>query len=171
MQPTHCRIERVPPPDIRSTAELMTDMSSLSIANQNNDTNPPTPTEPKKNTNAEEKPEEESTSSSIFPPVPAHISDRYLVQDIVFESPPYSNMGVPGPDGDLKNLQPNGLVSIANPAHPEFMSPEIIALLPDECKEALLDAAAREVEWKTRWSTEATDGQRAVPAKSYAWYP
>jgi chromatin structure-remodeling complex protein RSC7 len=80
-------------------------------------------------------------------------------------------MGVPGPDGDLRNLQPNGLVSIANPAHPEFMSPEIIALLPDNCKEALLESATREVEWKMKWTTEATDTQRAVPSKSYAWYP
>jgi chromatin structure-remodeling complex protein RSC7 len=170
MQPTHCRVERVPPPDNRS---LMTDMSSLSIANQNPDTNPSTPSEPTDSTNEpttqDNKPEQQQ--ASVFPPVPAHISNRYVVQDIIFESPPYSNMGVPGPDGDLRNLQPNGLVSIANPAHPEFMSPEIIALLPDNCKEALLESATREVEWKMKWTTEATDTQRAVPSKSYAWYP
>lgn len=176
MQPTHCRIERVPPPDNRSAAELMTDMSSLSLANanQNPDTNPttPEPTDTNEPTTPGEKSEQQpKQQASIFPPVPAHISNRYVVQDIVFESPPYSNMGVPGPDGDLRNLQPNGLVSIANPSHPEFMSPDIIALLPDECKEAILDAATREVEWKTKWSTEATDSQRSLPSKSYAWYP
>lgn len=180
MQPTHCRIERVPPPDNRIAAELMTDMSSLSLANQNRDTNTstnneqnqsnendPTTTEDK-NKNSEPNPEQQTP---VFPPVPVHISNRYVVQDIVFESPPHSNMGVPGPDGDLRNLQPNGLVSIANPSHPEFMSPDIIALLPDECKESLLDAATREVEWKTKWTSEVTDSQRCLPTKSYAWYP
>ncbi|KAJ5973807.1 Chromatin-remodelling complex RSC SWI/SNF subunit Rsc7/Swp82 [Penicillium waksmanii] len=157
MQPTHCRVERVPPPDNRS---LMTDMSSLKPTDSTN--------EP---TTQDEKPQAEQQQAPVFPPVPAHISNRYVVQDIIFESPPYSNMGVPGPDGDLRNLQPNGLVSIANPSHPEFMSPDIIALLPDDCKEALLDSATREVEWKMKWTTETTDTQRAVPSKSYAWYP
>jgi pyruvate/2-oxoacid:ferredoxin oxidoreductase beta subunit len=32
---------------------------------------------------------------------------------IVYESPPYSNMGIPGPDGDVHDIGPNGLVSVA----------------------------------------------------------
>ncbi|KAJ5085385.1 Chromatin-remodelling complex RSC SWI/SNF subunit Rsc7/Swp82 [Penicillium argentinense] len=179
MQPTHCRIERVPPPDITSTAELMTDMSTLTLANQNptnrdttpnesNETNEPTTP---RNLKPDDRKEQPQDQVPIFPPVPAHISNRYYVQDIVYEAPPHSNMGIPGPDGDLRNLQPNGLVSIADPAHPEFMTPDILALLPDECKESLLDAATREVDWKRKWSTEATDTYRSLPDKSYAWYP
>lgn len=163
MQPTHCRWEPVPP------ADLMTDMSSLSLSNKESSTNAnadQTNTDPA--TSGEQAEEEHR---SIFRSVPAHISDRYVVQDVIYESPPYSNMGLPGPDGDLRNLHPNGLASIADPTHPEFMSPEIIALLPEDAKEALIDSAAREVEWKSRWSNETTDGARSRPLKSYAWAP
>ncbi|KAJ5585122.1 Chromatin-remodelling complex RSC SWI/SNF subunit Rsc7/Swp82 [Penicillium hispanicum] len=171
MQPTHVRYERIPPPESRSTAELMTEMSSLSLANKgftttDTQSNDQDTTEP---ATIDEKLDEKP--STIFPPVPASLSSRYVIQDIVYESPPYSNMGIPGPDGDQRNLGPNGLVSVADPTHPEFMTPEIIAMLPDDCKEALLDAAAREVEWKSKWSTEAQDGARSRPLKSYAWYP
>lgn len=162
-QPTHCRWERVPPEDLHKG------LSALNLTTESNTDSTQTP----RNT-ATLTPQDDTTTekrTSIFPPVPAHIANNYLVQDIVYESPPYSNMGIPGPDGDLRNLQPNGIVSIANPTHPEFMTPEIIALLPPECKEALLEAAAREVEWKSRWSTEAEDGARAQPTKSFAWYP
>lgn len=170
MQPTHARWERVPPPDTRSTAELMTDMSSLTLANK-----APTPDaasdKPTSTESPDNNPDESDEKQSIFHPVPASLSNRYVVQDIVYESPPWSNMGIPGPDGDLRNRNPNGLVSIANPAHPEFMSPEILALLPEECKEALLEAATKEVEWKSKWSTESENGARSQPLKSYAWYP
>ncbi|KAJ5679089.1 Chromatin structure-remodeling complex subunit rsc7 [Penicillium macrosclerotiorum] len=163
MQPTHARWEQVLPADAHSAAELMTDMSTLSLANKSSST------ADIKSTERTERPD--VPSPALFSPVPSHISNRYVVQDIVYESPPYSNMGVPGPDGDLRNLNPNGLASIANPSHPEFMTPDIIALLPNECKESLLDAAAQEVQWKSKWSTEANDGARSLPLKSYAWYP
>jgi chromatin structure-remodeling complex protein RSC7 len=163
-QPTHCRWERVPP------ADLHKDMSALNLTTDSDTTD----SAQNKGSYVELIPQGDTSTekpSTIFPPVPAHIANNYLVQDIVYESPPYSNMGIPGPDGDLRNLQPNGIVSTANPTHPEFMTPEIIALLPPECKEALIEAAAREVEWKSKWSTEANDGARAQPTKSFAWYP
>ncbi|KAJ5084445.1 Chromatin-remodelling complex RSC SWI/SNF subunit Rsc7/Swp82 [Penicillium alfredii] len=172
MQPTHARWERVPPQDTRITASLMTDMSSLNITNNASaDTEPiqNTTTEPHDSTATPETTEEKP--STIFPPVPTSISNRYLVQDVVYESPPYSNMGIPAPDGDVRDIGPNGLVSIANPSNPEFMNPEIVALLPLECQEALIDAAAREVEWKSRWSTETQDGARTKPTKNYGWFP
>jgi chromatin structure-remodeling complex protein RSC7 len=166
MQPTHARWERVPPTDVRTTAELM---STLSIANKQSTTDSQSASaEP---TDSADKPDDQTQNTTIFPPISSHISDRYVVTDIVYESPPYSNMGVPGPDGDLCNMNPNGLASIANPKHAEFMTPEILALLPDDCKDALIDAAACEIQWKSKWSTESQDGMRAQPSKSYAWYP
>ncbi|KAJ5908956.1 hypothetical protein N7495_001638 [Penicillium taxi] len=155
MQPTHARFESVPPPD---AAGLTADLSSLNIDSAINDHASP-------EANSAEPP-----ATTIFPPVPASMSDRYVVQDIIYESPQYSNMGIPGPDGDLRNPNQNGLVSIAN-GHPEFMSPEIIAMLPDDCKEAFIKAAADEAEWKLKWSTEANDGARSLPHKGTAWYP
>lgn len=161
-QPTHCRWERVPP------ANLHKDMSALNLTNEPNTTDS---TQNPRDT-ADLIPQGDTEKpSTIFPPIPPHIANKYLVEDIIYESPQYSNMGIPGPDGDLRTLQPNGIVSIANPTHPEFMTPEIIALLPPECAEALIESAAREVEWKSRWSTEEKDGSRAQPTKSFAWYP
>lgn len=168
MQPTHVRYERVPPSEVdtRTSATLMNDMSSLTIASKDqpatSNADPTTTTESNEST-ANEQP-------SIFPPVPKSFSDHYVIQDIIYESPQYSNMGIPGPDGDLKSLGPNGFVSIANPKHPELMSPDLIALLPDECKEALLETAAQEVEWKSKWSGETTDGARSKPRPSVTWF-
>ncbi|KAJ5477129.1 Chromatin structure-remodeling complex subunit rsc7 [Penicillium diatomitis] len=158
MQPTHARWEYVPSSDAGSTAELM---STLSINAQNSaemDT-------------AVEKTNEQAPTETSFPPAPSHISNRYVVADTIYESPPYSNMGLPGPDGDLMNPSPNGLASIAQPKHSEFMTPEIIDLLPPDCKEAFIDAAAREIHWKSKWGSEAESKLRTQPSKSYAWYP
>ncbi|KAJ5215081.1 Chromatin structure-remodeling complex subunit rsc7 [Penicillium chermesinum] len=173
MQPTHVRYERVSPPDSRSTAELMDDMSSLSIGSKGPHFTQVDPTSQSQNAarpnNEPSTPNEttEEQAGNIFPPVPISVSSKYTSSTNL---PPYSNMGLPGPDGDLRSLGPNGLVSIANPRHVEFMNPEIIAMLPEDCKEALLDAAANEVEWKSRWSTESEDCARSRPLKSYAWF-
>ncbi|KAJ6141428.1 Chromatin structure-remodeling complex subunit rsc7 [Penicillium chermesinum] len=172
MQPTHVRYERVSPPDSRSTAELMDDMSSLSIGSKGPHFTQVDPTSQSQNAarpnNEPSTPNEttEEQAGNIFPPVPISVSSKYVVEDIIYESPPYSNMGLPGPDGDLRSLGPNGLVSIANPRHVEFMNPEIIAMLPEDCKEALLDAAANEVEWKSRWSTRAKTARVRVRSRA-----
>ncbi|KAJ5551302.1 Chromatin-remodelling complex RSC SWI/SNF subunit Rsc7/Swp82 [Penicillium sp. DV-2018c] len=162
MQPTHARWERVPPAPATTSAELETNMNSLNLKNPNETQEP-------RGTATDEV--SAKTSANTFKPVPAHLHDRYAIQDIIYESPQYSNMGIPGPDGDVLDVGPNGMVSVADPAHPEFMSPEIIELLPPECKEALIESAAQEVEWKSRWTTETRDGERTQPTKSYAWYP
>jgi chromatin structure-remodeling complex protein RSC7 len=173
MQPTHARWERVPPAPAATSAELTTNMDSLNLNNGGS----PSGTEIKKLDETRESHETATgeasakISTTTFKPVPAHLHDRYVIQDIVYESPQYSNMGIPGPDGDVLDVGPNGLVSVANPTHPEFMTPEIMELLPPECKEALIEAAAQEVEWKSRWTTETQDGERTQPTKSYAWYP
>ena len=174
MQPTHARWERVPPaPDGTTAAGLTTNMNSLNINNGSpSDEANQAPAAPEANESHEPAAGETTEKpSSIFSPVLANIHNRYVVQDIVYESPQYSNMGVPGPDGDVHDIGPNGMVSVANPSHPEFMTPEILELLPPECKEALADACAREVEWKSKWRTETEDGLRTQPTKSYAWYP
>ncbi|KAJ5760574.1 Chromatin-remodelling complex RSC SWI/SNF subunit Rsc7/Swp82 [Penicillium odoratum] len=180
-QPTHVRYERVPPSEAGSTAELMTDLSSLTIASKpsvnQSLTNAPNDQSAEEPSSSSLKPsnsdiQQDSTEqSSIFPPVSKSLSDRHVIQDIIYETPSHSNMGLPGPDGDMHTLTSNGLVSLGGPLHPEFMSPEIIAMLPEECREGLLEHAAHEIEWKSRWSTEATDGARGKPTKSYAWYP
>ncbi|CDM35102.1 hypothetical protein DTO013E5_3018 [Penicillium roqueforti] len=173
MQPTHARWERVSPAPTSVPTELTTNMNSLNISNEASSSGHEKQTPHETQESREATTGETSTESpaTTFSPVPTHLHDHYVIQDIVYESPPYSNMGIPGPDGDVQDIGPNGLVSVANPKHPEFMSPEILQLLPSECKEALIDAATQEVEWKTKWTTETMNGERAQPTKSYAWYP
>ncbi|RDW93275.1 chromatin structure-remodeling complex subunit RSC7 [Aspergillus mulundensis] len=165
MQPTHARWERIPPADHRGANKLTKDMSTLTLSNgvigeeniqpeiehQDNQPDGETPT--------------------IFSTIPSTLSRRFAVLDVHTESSPYSNMGIPGPDGDVHDLGSNGLISVANPKHPEFVNPEILDELPLECKEALVEAASQEWEWKSRWCSEVDDGARVAPRKSYAWFP
>ncbi|EAW08093.1 chromatin structure-remodeling complex subunit RSC7 [Aspergillus clavatus NRRL 1] len=175
MQPSHARWERVPPPDPRIAARLAKGLSTLSLTNGTDEAEaPPQAEEEQARGEAAEPSTEDPTiepAESIFSAIPAGLSRRFAIHDTVFETPPYSNMGIPGPDGDVYDLGANGLISAANSQHPEFVSPEILAELPPECKDALVEAAAREWEWKSQWHSEAVDGSRTTPLKSYAWFP
>ncbi|KAL5336478.1 chromatin remodelling complex Rsc7/Swp82 subunit-domain-containing protein [Aspergillus crustosus] len=165
MQPSHARWERIPPPDPRGENKLAKGMSTLTLSNgttEDENAQPETETQ-------ENEPEQETPT--IFSAIPAALSRRFAVLDAHCESPPYSNMGVPGLDGDVHDLGANGLISAANPNHPEFVSPEILEELPAGCKEALIEAASHEWEWKSKWVSEVGDGARTVPLKSYAWFP
>ena len=170
MQPTHARWERLPPPDPRVASKLAKGLSTLSLTN-GTDQEEAAAVSSEANEAGDGQAEQETTDASIFSTVPVALSRRFAIEDIHYESSPYSNLGVPGPDGDVHDLGSNGLVSIADSTNPEFASPEILEELPLECKEALIEAAAREWEWKTKWSREASDGARATPLKSYAWFP
>ncbi|CAG8134445.1 unnamed protein product [Penicillium olsonii] len=173
MQPTHARWERVPPgPELATAIGLASEMNSLNIeANGSPNEVDTQALESKESHEPADGEPETAAIPSIFPPVPPQVYNRYVVQDIAYESPQYSNMGIPGPDGDVHDIGPNGMISVADPAHPEFMTPEILALLPPECKDSLAEACAREVEWKSKWRTETQDGERVQPTQSYAWYP
>ncbi|KAL4933649.1 chromatin structure-remodeling complex subunit RSC7 [Aspergillus undulatus] len=165
MQPSHARWERLPPPDPRGATKLTQEMSTLTLTNgTTEDENVQPETEEQEN-----KPDEETPT--IFSSIPATLSRRFAVLDVHTESPPFSNMGVPGPDGDVHDLGANGLISVANPKYPEFVNPEILDELPPECKEALIEAASHEWEWKSKWCSEVDDGARVAPRKSYAWFP
>ncbi|EHA19140.1 hypothetical protein CBS147343_6866 [Aspergillus niger] len=170
MQPTHARWERLPPPDPRVATKLAQGMSTLSLTNGTGEAEPAA-ADKEAQEPSDSQTEQHTTESSLFSSVPAALSRRFAIHDIQFESSPYSNLGVPGPDGDVHDLGSNGLISVADSANPEFTSPEILEELPPECKEALIEAAAQEWEWKSKWCHEANDGARAKLLKSYAWFP
>lgn len=166
MQPSHARWERLPPPDPRVATKLTKEMSTLSLTNGAEEEEPTTESDAQ-----DDKTTEETTNDSIFSTIPYAFSRRFAIHDVHYETPPYSNMGIPGPDGDVHDLGSNGIISTANLSYPEFVSPEILAELPADCKEALVEAAAREWEWKSKWHSEVGDGARTTPLKSYAWFP
>jgi chromatin structure-remodeling complex protein RSC7 len=141
-------------------------MSTLSLTNGTEEDEPTDETDAQ-----DKKTDEEGGNESIFSTIPSAFSRRFAIHDVHFESPPYSNMGIPGPDGDVHDLGRNGLISVANQSYPEFVSPEILEELPADCKEALIEAATREWEWKSKWHNETDDGSRTTPLKSYAWFP
>lgn len=139
MQPTHAKWEHIPPAESNSSAELLSSHTN-GVTTLTNGVG---------NVSLAEQPTE--NSSSIFYEIPKVVRRNYLVTDTVFESAPMSGLGIPGPDGSSRDVGPNGLPDVDE---------ETLALLPPECRTALLDVKKKEVEWKTMWSTETDDGAR-----------
>jgi chromatin structure-remodeling complex protein RSC7 len=101
-------------------------------------------------------------TGTIFEPVSEVVARNFIVVDTVFEAPPMSGLGLPGADGNMLAIGPNGLPSVSD---------EILAELPADCRAALLDAKAKEEEWKNRWTTESADGLRANLKIGFLGYP
>lgn len=102
------------------------------------------------------------TPQSSFKPVPAVVSRNLLVTDTYFESPPISNLGVPGPDGNISDLGPNGLSTI---------SQEVLDELPEDCRQAFEEARQAELDWKSKWGNEHTDGSRGKLRIGFNGFP
>lgn len=96
-------------------------------------------------------------NESIFPKLDPVYPRNFMIHDVHFESAPDSGMVVPGTSVDTKTL-----ASIAD---------DILEELPPECRQAFDEARTRETEWRSQWSTEATDGRRAHFLPATAWYP
>ena len=97
---------------------------------------------------------QDEQTQSIFPPVKPIYSKNYRIIDTVYESAPSSNLGVPGVGAYVSDLGFNGLSSVPD---------DIRAELPPECLAAFEKTLAKEVEWKSRWSTEKNDARRKQP--------
>lgn len=91
---------------------------------------------------------------TMFTPVKPIYSRNYMIVDTAYETAPYSSLGNPGPDGDVHDIGFTGLSAISN---------DIKAELPPECLAAFEEALAKELEWKNKWGTEATDAHRKAP--------
>jgi chromatin structure-remodeling complex protein RSC7 len=84
--------------------------------------------------------------------VPNIVRRNYLVVDTYVQSPPFSGLGIPGPDGDFCDIGPNSL--------PEVDEEDLMQMKP-ETREAYLHAKQAERNWKSQWNGETTDGSRA----------
>lgn len=58
--------------------------------------------------------QDRSSTSSNFPPLPSLLLVNHLTTDTVFESPPFTGLGVPGPDCDAVDIGTNGLSRMEN---------------------------------------------------------
>ena len=85
-------------------------------------------------------------ATTMFPKIPDIFTRKFMVTDTIYETPPTSTLGYPGPDEAFVDIDPAGLV---------YVPDDVLAELPRDCKEGFFRALAQEVEWKERWSTEA----------------
>lgn len=139
-QPTHAKWEQIFPEDSQNSGSLN---SSHLLTNGTSNGH-------------------SSTTDTMFEPVSDIVARNFLVTDTVFVSPSLSGLGIPGPDGDMLAIGPNGLPDA---------SEEILAELPTDCRVALLAAKAKEKEWKEHWTTETRDGMRGNLKIGFLGFP
>lgn len=101
-------------------------------------------------------------SGNLFKPVPEVVARNLLVTDVYYESPPISNLGVPGPDGDVYDLGTNGLSDVTQ---------EVLDVLPENCRAAFYEARAAELAWKAKWIDEHKDGARGKLRIGFNGFP
>lgn len=87
----------------------------------------------------------------VFPPLPPVVHRSFLIVDTVFQAPPISGLGVPGPDGQPLDVGPPGLDDVGD---------DIVAELPPECRTAFEAAREQRRRWKNGWQAEMEDGAR-----------
>ena len=86
--------------------------------------------------------------------IPASIVSHYLIADTLLQNPPYSNLGIPGPDGAHMDIGFNGVSSIPKELRDE---------LPEECRRALESVVRKEEAWKESWGDEERNARRRAP--------
>ena len=135
MQPTHVRWEQLPlvSPNSHSSQDGLSDQRAL-IGHQTAQLNEGV---------------NDSKATTLFSQIPDVYTRKFMVTDTIYETPPNSTLGYPGPDEAFVDIDPVGLTHV-----PE----DVLAELPSDCKEEFYKTLAQEVEWKGRWSTE--DGAR-----------
>ena len=155
MQPTHVKWERIPTPSEHYAQQE----ASRNTQNDSILTN----VDPANNhASTDILPANPTTKTTIFSPVNPVISRNYLITDTTFISPAENNLGIPGPDGDMTDLGPNGLSSIPQ---------AVINELPDDCRAAFEAQLMREREWKVMWGSEMSDGMRGKFRIGYDRFP
>jgi chromatin structure-remodeling complex protein RSC7 len=147
MQPTHAKWEQIHPESAVAESKRLT--NGLTNGHHGaNDTDATTG----------------SQDPTIFSKVPSVISRNFTVIDTVYQAPPISGAGYPGPDGHVEDPTsgPNGLSSV-----PDSLLDELSA----ECRAAFEEARAAETRWKRQWGTEAHSGQRGLLKIGFSGYP
>lgn len=122
-----------------------------------------------KTTNTALAPGSVSASATIFPPVAPRVSRHFAVHDIHYESPAYTALGPPGANASGHS---SGIVTVdPNTGEPILnMDPEILRALPPDCREAYIDAAMKEWEWKRKFTPVGDNRGYEKPKMSFAYH-
>jgi chromatin structure-remodeling complex protein RSC7 len=172
MQPTHARWQPIEAPESDEASRRRLLASASRVLNE-----PELPAEGDTTMEDTKEAKRSPTSKSdapktIFSSLPAIFARNFSIEDIYYESPQGPTPGIPGPNGDMHDLGHNGFVSASEDEKPVLqVGDEILAELPPECREAYIEAAAREWEWKSRWRGQERDGCRAPLPLNYTWNP
>lgn len=94
--------------------------------------------------------------------VPPLVRRKYLVVDSMFQQPPFAGLGIPGPDGNFIDVGINGL-PVLDDEDKKNMKPEEI--------DAFANLKREELEWRSQWGGEDTDGARAKPRIGFVGVP
>ena len=107
----------------------------------------------------QEYPQEEDVDvlSSNFSKLNAVYGRNFRIHDLCAESAPSSHMPNPGLGSEGQSLASVPL--------------EILDELPADCRKAFDNAADVELNWRSKWLNESTDGHRAQILSSVDWYP
>ncbi|KAL8996280.1 MAG: hypothetical protein Q9169_004166 [Polycauliona sp. 2 TL-2023] len=89
---------------------------------------------------------------SQFSRVSPILKRNFLVSDTYYVHPPISHVGNPGPDGDVLDIGPPGLLTTSG---------SVAAPMPVDCLKFLQSARSEAMEWKKIWAGEDRDGARA----------
>lgn len=75
-----------------------------------------------------------------------------MISDTYYTTPSTSVLGYPGPDEDVVDIGPGGLSHV-----PE----DVLAALPEDCRQAFEEAKSEEGKWKDSWTNENNESARA----------
>ena len=99
-----------------------------------------------------------SRGETIFPQVGSVISRNFMVADIYYVSPPVCGLGYPGPEGDVSDIGPGGLLQV-----PQCIRAE----LPAQCQQAYDETMVTAMMWEAQWGAEEVDQARGQLRISY----
>ena len=80
-----------------------------------------------------------------------------MIHDLVLEGAPESRLGPPG--------------LVCDPQSLAIVPDNILDELPPGCRQAFEVATQVEKSWRSRWSTETTDGHRGIFMPTVEWFP
>ena len=95
---------------------------------------------------------------TVFSAVGSVISRNFMVADIYYVSPPICGLGYPGPEEDVSDVSPGGLLQV-----PQCIRAE----LPAQCQKAYDEKRATAIRWQTQWGVEEVDQARGQMRISY----
>ncbi|KAL8934559.1 MAG: hypothetical protein Q9216_005851 [Gyalolechia sp. 2 TL-2023] len=101
---------------------------------------------------------EDREADDNFFQIPSVLERNFLIADTYFSSPPVSSLGIPGPDGDVRNAGPPSLPAISG---------SVAASVPAGSRRALHNAQQEASKWKALWKGENIDGARPQLRISY----